>query len=361
MNKQDSVFDICQTMLAHSPKASYQRLNPALRDTLANCISADLPFKPDTFLRVYNELRGGWWFGDCGGSSVGEHFYTTAVGANHASACQSFDNFAKRPGVLWEEDAKTPVRLCVGSQFTWLGHFVTVTSMRKDSLVACTYKQCVDYPCGIQIGSQIGYGANAHVITAAKRDGKATILRVIKSRQDDGRDIERRFTITYAQIAEYRKTAKARLNEVLEAVEKCNLDSDGERSNLTKLVSAQHFRHWELEQVNTAFARRKDWIANQSRIDDWRKNVNGAWLDVNGIFLRVNGDLVECSNGNCVSVAAVRRVLPIVLDNRHGAALHLPVDGYTIKSTSAIGVKIGCTMVPWTEVDYVEKIIQATA
>ncbi len=130
----DIVFNIIQQVLSNSPEASYVRLNGALRRILGDCISADLPFQPDTFRRIYNDLRGRWWFGDGGGSHVGEHFYSHAVAVNHASAYQSFEKFAGRPGVLWEENSGVTIRLTVGSEFTWHGYYVTVTSLRSDSI-----------------------------------------------------------------------------------------------------------------------------------------------------------------------------------------------------------------------------------
>ena len=97
--KKDHVFTILETLLRNSPERSYKRLNPALCSTLHDCIEADLPFLPDTFKRIYYELRGGCWFGDGAGSHHGEDFYTRAVSVNHASACISFENFAERPAV----------------------------------------------------------------------------------------------------------------------------------------------------------------------------------------------------------------------------------------------------------------------
>lgn len=154
---KDIVFDICQRMLANSSERSYKRLNPALRGTLANCIAADLPFQPTTFRKIYNELRGGWFFGDGAGSHIGEGFYNLACEHNHASAQQSFEKFAGRPACLWEENAKPPLRLHVGAQFTWQGYYVTVTSMRKDDLVACTYKDSSPTIRGLKVGAVICY------------------------------------------------------------------------------------------------------------------------------------------------------------------------------------------------------------
>lgn len=350
--KDDPVFNILRAMLSSSPEASYKRLNPALRCTLSDCISADLPFRLNTFNRIYNELRGHWWFGDGGGSYVGEHYYSQACLLNHASAYQSFEHFAGRPGVLWEQNAKTPERLHVGSRFSWKGCFVEVTSMRKDSLVACTYKDSCDSIKGLKVGALVSY-PNPHVITSAKRDGNAVLLRVVKAPVTHGeRKVARRFTIGYEEVAEFRRTEKARLKKVLEAIATCD---PKDAAKLSKQIASEHFRHFQLEEVNTAFSKRKDWLTDQTRIEAWRSGTNGAWLDVKGILLRVNGDAVECSNGNSVSVSAARRVLPIIMDRRRSAgSLDLPLDGFQINRVSDAGVTVDCTLVPWPEIDYLK-------
>lgn len=354
----DVVFNILQQMLSASPEASYKRLNPALRSTLGDCINADLPFHRDTFQRIFNGLRGHWWFGDGAGSHVGEHYYSQACACNHASAIQSFEQFAGRPGVLWEENVATPERLHVGSQFTWKGYYVTVTSMRTDSLVACTYQDTDDRTySGIKVGAELtdgGYRNRKHyVITASTKAGKGKVLRLMPTTANTGsRTIARRFTIRYDEIAEFRRTERKRLKLVLDKIATCNPEKDA--TALSKQIAGEHFRHFQLEEINAAFKKRKDWIATETRIESWRNGVNGAWLDVKENLLRINGDRVECSNGNSVSVAAVKRVLPILLDmlaERRFGSINLPLDGHTLNSINAKGAKVGCTFVAWPEIE----------
>lgn len=349
---KDIVFDICERMLRNSPKRSFSRLNPALRSTLANCIEADLPFQLETFQRIYSELRGHYWFGDGAGSSVGERFYTFACGVNHASAQQSFENFAERPACLWEENAKTPERLYVDAQFTWRGHYATVTSMRKDSLVACTYKDYRPRVEGLKLGATLGYNPE-YVITSSKKDGAATLCRLVKAKKTEGdRDIAKRFVISYSDIATYRREAKAKLKVMLEKIAKC--DPETEAATITAAVNAAHFRHWELEDVRAAFLKRKDWI-NQSRtLEDWRRGKGEAWIDIKAIAIRVREDLVECSNGNSVNKAECARALPVLLANRNKSmSLDYPLGAYLINSVKPTGVEVGCTLVPWEEIDLI--------
>lgn len=357
----DPVFKIIQQMLSASPKASYTRLNQALRGALGNCISADLPFQRDTFQRIFNNLRGHWWFGDGAGSAPGEHYYSHAISCNHASAIQSFERFAGRPGVLWEEDANIPIRLHVGAQFTWQGYYVTVTSMRADSLIACTYKD-KHVQHGIHVGATISdysQRENKHyVITSAVpvRTG-AKLLRVIKAKANNGeRDVAKRFTVTYDEIAKFRKTEKARLKKILALIAECDPKDAGK---LSKQIEAEHFRHYQLEEINAAFIKRKDWLSNQERNEAWRAGANGAWLDVKENLLRVVADRVQCSNGNSVSVASVRRALPIVLDRRgETASLNLPLDGHTISRIDPKGVTVGCTAVSWAEIERIAPLLE---
>lgn len=349
MQEPDIVYSILEQMLDASPEASYKRLNPALRSTLQNCIEADLPFQKDTFERIYSGLRGGWWFGDGAGSSMGEHYYSLACRVNHSSAQQSFEQFAERPGVLWEEDSKAPERLHVGSQITWKGVCLTVTSMRKDSLVACSYKDVERDHDRLKPGSFIGY--SERIITSAKRDGKATIIRVIDAPRSNGdRVLAKRLTIKYSEIAELRKTCRARVKAMVEKIAACNPDKD--RARLTKEINAEHFRHFELEEIQAAFSKRVKWLASEVTVEAWRNGTGGAWLDSHDTLIRLRADRVECSNGNSISKAAAKAVLPVLLDNRKKTVdLDVRVDSYTIDRVSKDGVKIGCTRVPWPEVE----------
>ena len=368
----DIVFNILESMLRHSPERSYKRLNPALRSVLGDCIDADLPFQRDTFRRICDQLRGGRWFGDGAGSQLGEQFYTHACAVNHASAMQSFEQFAGRPGVLWEENTGTPERLHVGARFTWKGYYVEVTSMRTDSLVACTYQDVRDHAHGIDVGATISdYRSrnNKHwVITHQKREGKTAILRVQATPANSGdRTVAKRFTITYAEIAEFRRTEAKRVKAIVDAIAACNPAKDAKA--LTQRISAEHFRHFQLEKMKAAWSKRVAALSaeekatlererNQKAIQEWRAGANGAYLGIEENLLRIQGDQVQCSNGNCVSLAAVKRALPIVLARRATpGAIQLPLDTHTIENIGKATVRIGCTEVAWSEIERLQKAI----
>lgn len=351
----DPVYEIIASMQRSSPEKSFKRLNPALRSTLGNCIEADIPFQGDTFHRIFHSLRGSWWFGSGNGSEAGEHFYSLACNVRHSSACQSFEQFADRPPILWEEDAKTPIRLHVGSRFHWKGEYVTVTSLKPDRLVACTYKDA-DYrqtDC-IKVGGVI----DDHVVTKAKKSGKGYDLRVVPTKAKSySREIDRRFTITYKEIEEVRKTAKAKLRALIRKIEQCDPEKD--REEIAKEVNAACLRHWEKEEVSAAWSKVIKSKEDASRITAWREGQGGAWFGGNSqIICRVTSAHVETSNGHCVRRAAAEQVIPLLLDLQKAALktltpINAPLEGYVIREAGPKGVQIGCTLIPWREVEYV--------
>jgi hypothetical protein len=62
-----------------------------------------------------------------------------------------------------------------------------------------------------------------------------------------------------------------------------------------------------------------------------------------------------------VSLESVRKVLPVVMKHRHGAVdrsfVGLEVDIHPVKRISGDGVLIGCTLIPWPEVDRLQTLL----
>ncbi len=287
----DIVFNTLQQLFENCPRNSYGRLNGALYSTLRACIAADLPFQRDTFERIYRQLRGHYWFGDGAGSHAGEGFYNLAIACNHASAIQSFEAFANRPGVLWEENDNTPERLHVGKQFTWQGYYVTVTSMRADSLVACTYKDAKNRCDGIDVGATISdyrLRDNKHfVITSQKRTGKGYTLRVLPTTGDSGSSsVAKRFTIPYAEIEAFRRTENQRAKVIVDAITKLNPTKPKEIERINQRVNAGKFRHFQLEKFKAAWSKRKEFFKEEiarieaaKKLAAWRKGAGGTVRD----------------------------------------------------------------------------------
>lgn len=154
---------------------------------------------------------------------------------------------------------------------------------------------------------------------------------------------------------------------MLGKIAQCNPEQDGPA--LTKEINSLSLRHIDLEEIRDAFTKRKAWQeANatdeekarkfKENIAQWRAGRGGAFLNTDNIMLRVFGEQVQCTNGNSISLATARTVLPVILDRRHANEnLSLPLDSYRVERVSAEGVKIGCTLVPWEEVELLQKLL----
>lgn len=188
-----------------SPGRSWRRLNGALSETLRAAITAHLSFTPDDFEGMYAYMSGGYWMGDGGISHLGERYYDLAVECGHTPACLSFEKWAGRPPALWAEDVKTPERLHAGSRFTWQGLLVTVTSMKTEYLVACTYRDDPHERGGIAVGSVRYYDdyRKAEVVKELA-GGKISLRLSAKCARPDPKP-ERIFKITYEDLAAARK------------------------------------------------------------------------------------------------------------------------------------------------------------
>jgi len=112
---------------------------------------------------------------------------------------------------------------------------------------------------------------------------------------------------------------------------------------LCKMVSANP--QWTLEQIRQAITYAADleaWVSGEPA-RQWFRDVR----------LRVRGNRVETSTGQSASLDSVRKVLPVVLRRRNsfGPVQNLMVDSFPVVEQSTEGVKVGCTLVPWGEVE----------
>ncbi len=190
----------------HSPGRSWQRLNWALADTLKAAVGAHLSFKEGDFQAIYSTMAGGYWMGNSIGSVCGEHFYSCAVEHGHTPACMSFEFYAGRPPALWAWDVKTPARLCIGSKFQWQGKEVTVTNIKAEHLVACSYRQNLDWK-NPRVGDFEHFSGGTREIKQLRKSGKELIVRfgpVVKDHRED-RKPEKIFSIRYEELAEQRR------------------------------------------------------------------------------------------------------------------------------------------------------------
>jgi len=129
---------------------SWERLNNSMRGAMQLAINAGLRFDRDDFAKIYEEFRGGYWFGETGG----EGFYSLAVQTGNLSAAQAFESRnGRQPSIADDVDPgcncsyahltgiRKRGRLAVGFVFPWRGHRVKVTSFAVDGtyLTACAY------------------------------------------------------------------------------------------------------------------------------------------------------------------------------------------------------------------------------
>lgn len=363
-----------------SPGRSWNRLNGALSETLSAAIIAHLSVLPEDFSAIYKDFNGGYWMGDGAGGHLGERFYTLAVKCGHTPACISFEKWAGRPAALWCEIVKTPERLRDGSDFTWEGIRVSITSMKSDHLIACTYKReesngrdtlregCLEYIDG-----------HRREVEYLKRDGDGRLLiRFGKTQPHETRVVARRFTIPYATLLERRRESEALRRAALRDISKAETPA-GLSAIAARLSSALRgvYRHFDIEDFRKAIdAKRKEFSAaenaEQRRIDEakyrdrqaeslerWAsgEKINGYWREVR---LRINGDVIETSTGQTATLSGVKEVLPAVIKHRHkrGAVLGRKLlDMHDTGAFSDSGVQVGCTLIPWPEIDRIAKTL----
>lgn len=370
-----------------APGGSYRKLNNALHMTLAAAIEAKVQVGPDDFEQISDDFRGGYWQGD------GERYYCLAVEHGNTPACVSFERWAKRPAALWCEDAKTPQRLCIGSEFTWDGLQLKVTSMSRASFIACAYamdSDAAEYGEPME-GRIAAFANNRRVLKIVEQaDGQWVKLSKPCKPEPDGRIPTRKVTITYAELAEARRKMDALVRNALKSVaETVNKEA------LEMVASALHlrrteFRHFDIETIRASYkaqlehfdkverdarnaadiarsiaeratpewqaAERKRIQQQKQRLADrlarWRAGGDvREWFE--GVALRVNGDFVETSTGQRETLASVKRLLPWAIRQKGKCG---PVTGkrlarFPVVEVKETGVVVGCTEIPWLEIE----------
>lgn len=299
--------------------------------------------------------------GNSVGSECGEGYYSLAVKVGHTPACISFENYAGRPAALWAESVKTPERLRIGSGFTWAGEHVEVTNMKQDHLIACTYKRD-RHDRKFGVGSSV-YADSAHRQVEQFSESKAgMLLRLGPPVPEDSRTPERIFKIPYAELQAKRKTYDAARRQALKDIAATETPADLQ-AVLDRLAAMPRntFRHFDVEDFRVAsdqqkkgFDRREvekqEALREGERLERWLAGEGSGYFRV--VRLRVKGPWVETSTGHSVAVKSARRVLPMVLSRRKKfGAVHEPLDVHEIREFNATGVLVGCTLIPWGEVE----------
>jgi hypothetical protein len=378
-NRSDAFLAVAH-IYRNSPGQSWRRLNGALHGALEAAIIAHLKFDEDDFDSISHHFRGGYWMGNSDGGVCGERYYNLAVKCGHTPACISFEKYAGRTAVLWAEKVKTPSRLHIGERFTWEGLLVTVTSMKQDHLIACSYKEDPDAPVWdgeLKAGQvrSIGHSEYRRIDDLVPAGDGSLIMRLGPAfdREYERDAPDRRFKITYAELTakrkEYDQRRKAALKEIDGAESPEALLAITERLN----AAGRHaYRHFDIEEMTAALrAKRESFdkkevervqrMSDEAALAAWRAGaVRDRYHET--VALRVNGAYVETSTGHSVRVESAKTLLPWALSRRkkYGAVKNINLDLHPVERVSAQGILIGCTLVPWPEIEALPGLLAAT-
>lgn len=379
--KRGAAYEAVRHVYRESPGRSWTRLNGALSGTLMAAIEAHLSILPDDFTAICEDFRGGYWMGDGGGSHLGERFYDAAVRLGHTPACIAFEKWAGRPPALWAEKVKTPERLRGGSEFTWEGLRVTVTSMKSEYLVACTYKLQGHHGHHGQDTLAEGHldyiDGHYRPVEYLKRtrDGRMLVRFGAKVPHETAK-VDRQFKIAYADLASKRKAYDAALKAAIKQI-----DSVEDAEQLVGLYDKLNalprntFRHFDIEAIGAAIkkkreslkeadVRRVERISEAEALKEW---IAGAdiYRPFKSVALRVRGQYVETSTGQNVTLESAKKMLPWALAHRRkttfGPITGQRIDMHEVRRTSPEGLVIGCTLIPWTEIDRLATILKVAA
>lgn len=354
-----------------SPGRSWRRLNAALGSALDAAITAHLSFEEGDFRAIYSDMNGGYWMGNGSGGACGERFYNLAVLVGHTPACISFESYAGRPPILWPEEVKTPERLTIGSRFTWEGLSVEVTSLTSKQLVACSYGQRHFDPA-LEPGSILHFhGESRPVEQVCQMESGALFLRFGPPVPSPTRQPDRVLKITYAELAAKRKAQDAVRRSILREI--AELGTVEALTALRRRLSSaplNTFRHFDIEDFRRGLAERENTF-DQRKVEvererDRREELK-RWMAgdlthgyFNEVRLRIKGDYVETSTGHSVAVSSARALLPLLAKCRGQVVdVQRRIDIHTVRQLNREGVLIGCTLIPWAEVDRITPALES--
>lgn len=131
------LYDHAQCATGHS----WTRLNAALFGAVKVAIEGGLEFAEGDFSAFYSEFNASYWLG-----TPPDGFYSAACKYGNISAAKSYEKaFIIEPYILEGQ------RVYVGRSFIWNGQHVRCTSISKDGLIACSYKDRKDGEYGDKI------------------------------------------------------------------------------------------------------------------------------------------------------------------------------------------------------------------
>jgi HNH endonuclease len=282
--KRGAAYDAVRFIYDKSPGRSWLRLNTALAQVLDASITAHLSFEVDDFDAMRSNMSGHYWMGNSTGSVCGERFYCHAVKVGHTPACLSFEKYAERPPALWVEDVKTPERLCVGSDFTWEGLRVQVTSMAQDALTACYYENKIDRSDEAQVGDGVYLDREYRKIERIVR-AKGKISVRLGDVVNDNRKPTKRFTIPYADLMTKRKAFDAARKDAISKI--AAAETPARLTVLSAKLSKFKWRPFDVTELRAAVSAQSAALKAGKRPGDAVEHVNGDPCDNRPENLRV--------------------------------------------------------------------------
>jgi hypothetical protein len=385
-SKQSPVQIVIGTLYTESMTAtghSWTRLNCVLREAMQGLITSGVKFEVDDVDDALSNFGGSYW-ASC------ESWYSSACGGDgsggNLSATISLEKHLDRTPFIWAERTKTPERLHVGSELTWKGERVTVTSFddKAKTLTACSYQneKDSDDENDDQVGQRSYILGNYRIVEARTdyEDG-SFVARFGPKVEYETRKVKKRFCITNEEMQTVRADYDARRRKHEKAIKAAaTLDELDAAKEAAQAEGQTAYRHFDLEIIGAAIEARREAITDalseaeaeihaeheaqksQARMAQWLVGEDVKPYFSGIIQLRIKGSFVECSNGNKVSLDAAFKTLPLVHRCREkgwerNGQVH-DVDAFRLERIDERGVLIGCTLISWQEVDRFTPILK---
>lgn len=249
--------------------------------------------------------------------------------------------------------SKSPTRLYVGSQFTWEGKTVKITSFRDKAVIACTYKP--------------------------------------RKKGEYGDKIDQRLRIPFADIIETRRKADALCRKLTKQITDCKnlkaIKAAGEKIAAFVKRNRKALRHFDIQTVQETFSKHS--LAIRERYEQrarakrdaiaaakWKKEREelarthdadlARWLageEMDRFFdvvkLRVKEGFVETTTHQRATVAESRKVYRFALRHRgkgwQANGEQVMLDRFPLRRVTASEVEVGCTIIEWPEIDRLAK------
>jgi hypothetical protein len=320
------------------PQKSWASLNSAMNDCLRVAVAGGMKFAPDDLGKV---PRLGRWL------SYGEGVYSLACGSRRGtenlSAAIAFETWWGREPWLWQWETSAAKRLHEGATLNWKGEDLKVTSLGKEQLVACAYEADRSAPVKVRRISRLDFDE--------ERKRLAKLVRDTIKRFDEATD-------------------RAAL-EALAAEVKAMAWRPCDREKLKREYSRNVRGLAEAERKAADQARWKEEQAEKARLAATHDADLEAWLrgeDIRRPFdvvrLRLKeGDIeyIECTTGHKLTLKDGLFILNFA--RRHpgfcaassGQDVKSPTDRMPITAVTAEGVRCGCTVIPLSEMERIEK------